>query len=171
MGSAHRTYRIRELNRKKINMAITPSPKHGSNPTKPVCFFCGKHKNDEIVLLGQISGNADLKAPEYAIVDYEPCLDCKENMSKGIALIAVSTVQPDDGRKPLKIDKTTKSRLYPTGSWCVIKEEAASMIFDKEMAATVLEKRMCMISQEMWDHLFSKDKKPDHEENTDQKTD
>lgn len=32
---------------------IEISPKHGLNPTIPVCFWCGKEKN-EIALLGRI---------------------------------------------------------------------------------------------------------------------
>lgn len=42
--------------------SIKISPKHGVNPTIPVCFFCGKPKN-EIALMGRMGGKEDIEAP------------------------------------------------------------------------------------------------------------
>lgn len=42
--------------------SIKLSPKHGVNPTIPVCFFCGKPKN-EIALMGRMGGKEDIEAP------------------------------------------------------------------------------------------------------------
>ena len=61
-------------------MDILLSPKHGLNPTIPICFWCGEEKN-EIALMGRI-GDArkgeDFEAPMHAVLDYEPCDKCRE---------------------------------------------------------------------------------------------
>ena len=78
---------------------IRLSPKYGLNPTIPVCFFCGKQKN-EIALLGRISNrkrvrtawggsseqvfDSDVEAPRNMILDYEPCDECKEKFKEGV---------------------------------------------------------------------------------------
>ena len=35
--------------------SILLSPKHGVNPTIPVCFWCGREKN-EVALMGYLKG-------------------------------------------------------------------------------------------------------------------
>ena len=62
------------------------SPKHGVNPTLPVCFWCGKERGD-IALLGRIGGSRDLEAPRHAIVDFEPCDCCRGKMGLGFTLM------------------------------------------------------------------------------------
>ena len=39
------------------NAGIKLSPKHGLNPTIPVCFWCGEERN-EVALLGHIGDEA-----------------------------------------------------------------------------------------------------------------
>ena len=39
--------------------SIKISQKHGVNPTIPICFWCGKEKN-EIALLGKLPGDAEI---------------------------------------------------------------------------------------------------------------
>ena len=98
-------------------MDIPLSPKHGLNPTIPICFWCGEEKN-EIALMGRI-GDArkgeDFEAPMHAVLDYEPCDKCREKMSLGFTMIeATHTPNP-----------TTKVQMqpgvYPTGRYAVIK--------------------------------------------------
>lgn len=74
--------------------SIPLSPKHGVNPCIPICFFCGKEKN-EIALLGKLKNDAE--ASRSALFDYEPCDKCKELMSQGITMIGV-TSQPIEKR-------------------------------------------------------------------------
>lgn len=57
------------------NKTIKFSPKHGLNPTIPVCFFCGQQKN-EIAFMGRLAGDAE--APRNLILDYEPCDHCSD---------------------------------------------------------------------------------------------
>lgn len=56
------------------NKTIKFSPKHGLNPTIPVCFFCGQQKN-EIAFMGRLAGDAE--APRNLILDYEPWIIVK----------------------------------------------------------------------------------------------
>lgn len=73
-----------------MSNSIKISPKHGVNPTIPICFFCGEEKQ-EIALLGKIGGKSeDLEAPRHMVLDYEPCDKCKEQMKLGVVLIPVS---------------------------------------------------------------------------------
>lgn len=56
---------------------ITLSPKHGVNPCIPLCAFCGEEKN-QIALLGKLRD--DKEAPKYAVIDAEPCDNCKDKI-------------------------------------------------------------------------------------------
>lgn len=122
-----------------MSNSIEVSPRHGVNPTIPVCFFCGEDKN-EIALLGRIrerdkhTGRAvrgsDIEAPRRMVLDYCPCDKCQENMNKGVTLMGVTATQPSDGRQPLTAQGGAS--VYPTGSWCVILPEAAQRMFNIE---------------------------------------
>ena len=101
------------------------SPKHGANPTIPICFFCGKEKN-EVVLLGKINKEDD-EAPRYMVLDYEPCDDCKKDMSLGVTLIGTTT-NVSDNRRPIGKNEDGEN-VYPTGEWIVITREAAHRYF------------------------------------------
>lgn len=55
------------------NAGIKLSPKHGLNPTIPVCFWCGEERN-EVALLGHIGDgrkHEDFEAPRHMVIDYE----------------------------------------------------------------------------------------------------
>lgn len=104
---------------------IRLSKKYGVNPTIPVCFWCGKEKN-EIALMGHIGDGRkgeDIEAPKNMILDYEPCEVCRKNMGLGVTVMEVSYVPIREGFPPIQ------NNLYPTGRWCVIREEAADRIF------------------------------------------
>lgn len=100
-----------------MSKSIELSPKHGVNPCMPVCFFCGETKN-EIALLGRIGGKEDLEAPMRAILDYEPCEECKKKFAEGVLLIEV-TSYPNTGNQP-----PIQKNAYPTGRHIVVKPEA-----------------------------------------------
>lgn len=117
---------------------INLSSKHGVNPCIPVCFFCGEEKN-EIALLGKLPG--DKEAPHHAVIDYEPCDKCKENMSKGIALIGVTDI--NNNRPP--ITKNNNKNLYPTGNWLVLTEDGVKNIFTENMVCELIKTRKAFI--------------------------
>lgn len=97
--------------------SIRLSEKHGVNPTLCKCFFCGGDKG--IALLGRLEN--DEQAPRECVMDYEPCDNCKENMSNGVTLIEVTDQQPSDGRPPMKARGGVD--VYPLERWCVLKED------------------------------------------------
>ena len=93
--------------------SIRLSKKHGVNATIPVCAWCGKQKN-EVALLGYLKGDAE--APRNAILNYDPCDECKEAWSVGVAVIEVVRTPREDGQLPITKD------AYPTGRMVVVKE-------------------------------------------------
>lgn len=114
-----------------MSKGIKISPQHGLNPTIPVCMFCGKEKN-EVVLLGKIGGrNEDIEAPRNMIFDYEPCDECKAKIGDGILVIGV---KPRNGRNIMPI----MNDLVPTGTWCAMTEEAVIHSFDLDGKNAVL---------------------------------
>lgn len=115
-----------------MSNSIKISPKYGVNPTIPVCFYCGKQKN-EIALMGKMGGRGeDIEAPMNMVLDYEPCDQCKEHWNEGIPLIECVGSQARREEQP-PIQKRFQDGfplyLYPTGRWCIIKIEAAKRAF------------------------------------------
>lgn len=108
-----------------MSKSIRLSPKHGVNPTIPVCFFCGREKN-EIALLGRLPGDAE--APRNAVLDYEPCEDCKAKMAMGYTLVGVLDAPPRDGMASISGNK------YPSGNLVVLTEHGIRSLFDLETA-------------------------------------
>ena len=114
---------------------ITLSPKHGLNPTIPVCAWCGEPKN-EIALMGRIKTDKkgeDPQAPMHCILDYEPCDHCKEQWAMGVAVLEATVERPTPYRPP--IQKQGETDIYPTMRFVVIKPEAAERIFGGEFTA------------------------------------
>lgn len=105
--------------------SIRISPRHGLNPTIPVCFWCGRDKN-EIVFMGYIrdkTGN-DIAAPMHMVIDYEPCQQCYENMKRGVTLIEAT-------REPNAVTSVElQQNVYPTGRYAVIERCAADRAFN-----------------------------------------
>ena len=114
-----------------MSKSIKLSPKHGVNPCMPVCFFCGDTKN-EIALLGRIGGKEDLEAPMRAVLDYEPCEECRKKFAEGVLLIEV-TDYPNMDNQP-QIAKNA----YPTGRYSVVRPEALRGDFKAGSKALVL---------------------------------
>ena len=117
------------------------SPKHGLNPCISTCFFCGESKN-EIALLGRIGGKEDLQAPMKAVLDYEPCDECKKKFAEGVLLVEVMEV-------PTRLNMPIAENAYPTGRFVVIKPEALKGDFEVGDKALVLDHDF----QAMFGHL------------------
>jgi hypothetical protein len=118
---------------------IRVSPKHGVNPTIPICFFCAKQKN-EIILVGRLKG--DIEAPQHLVWNNVPCDECKEWMKRGIILISIQDA--DVG----------KENPYRTGGWVVVTEEAlARIVATKSLLETILRERVVFIPDQVWDQI------------------
>ncbi len=142
---------------------IRISPKHGVNPTIPICFWCGKEKN-EIALLGRISSkkvvknawdgtstqitDSDMEAPKNMILDYEPCDECRANMSQGITLLACSNRPFIEGMPPVQTDPATGIEIYPQPYYAVVKPELIQELFVPEAAEHILEAGKAFIEKD-----------------------
>lgn len=152
---------------------IKISPKYGLNPTIPICFWCGKEKN-EIALLGRISkrektttawgGNSlktvdnDAEAPKNAIIDYNPCEECAEKMAKGCTLIGVTTTPIAKDLPPIGKDDQG-AELYPTSRYMVVKDEGIRGIFVPEAAEIILKDRKTLFPDKILVQLMDDGKK------------
>ena len=131
--------------------SIPLSPKHGLNPTIPVCAWCGEPKN-EIALLGKIKTEKrgeDPEAPMYCVLDYEPCEHCKEQWNTGVPVIEVTVTTPVPYRPA--ISKDVNGEIYPTMRMVVLKIEAAKELFtnfEPELGKPVL------LEDEAFEHIF-----------------
>lgn len=137
-----------------MSKGIEISPKHGVNPTIPICFWCGKEKN-MIALMGRVrerdrnTGRAvkgsDVEMPMHMVLDYEPCDCCKEQFSKGVQLIECNSRAVDE-RPALSKDDRGNS-VYPTGRHCVMKPKAAQRIFNVDKSLLEAGKKLCLDEQ------------------------
>lgn len=104
---------------------IKLSPKYGVNPTIPVCFWCGKEKN-EIALMGRVGDarkSEDFEMPKHAVINYEPCEKCAKAMTMGITVMEAT-------RTPNWVTNVEfQEGVYPTGKWVVLRTEAARKMF------------------------------------------
>lgn len=99
---------------------IKISPKYGVNPTIPVCFWCGKPKN-EIALMGRMKG--DIEAPKNMVLDYVPCEECQSHMAMGVAVLEASDHPNTEGQPPMQ------KGVYPTSRFVVVTTECADRVF------------------------------------------
>jgi hypothetical protein len=136
-------------------MSIRLHKQHGVNPTIPVCLWCQKDKN-ELVLLG---ANYKGKAPMRMVMDYAPCDECIENRKLGIFVAVVTDKQPHDGMAPINPNKGNyvgHVDLYPTGTWCVVKDQALDgLLDDGPMKDQAIKTRGMYIDQEVYDLYFA----------------
>lgn len=133
---------------------IKLSPQHGLNSTIPICFWCGKEKN-EIALLGKID-KEDSPAPRKIVVNYEPCDACKELFSKGIHVIGCSKTPMVETMFPIMEDD--KCCLYPTGSMFVAPEEWIKDFLTQnereDMIENVLEMKVLLIPDDIVNQII-----------------
>ena len=120
-----------------MNKDLKLHPKHGVNPTIPVCFWCGKEKN-EVALLGAAYKG---EAPRNLVIDLEPCPDCEAKWAQGITLLEATP--GSDGPD------------Y-TGRWVVVKEEAVPHLFTPQSVVDqVLAKRKALVVPEVFNRMFA----------------
>lgn len=104
---------------------IKISPKYGVNPTIPVCFWCGKEKN-EVALMGHVGNekeHEDIEMPMHSVINYEPCEECQKAMAMGFTVMEATRNPNWVTSVPMQQD------VYPTGKWVVLKPEAAHRLF------------------------------------------
>ena len=122
------------------------SPKYGVNPTIPICFWCGKER-EEVALIGRIGDGRkgeDFEAPMHMVIDYEPCDECKKNMALGFTVMEATTV-------PNKVTSVEFQKgVYPTGRFVVIKPEAAEQVFDGVLPGI----NMGFVNNEIYTKMF-----------------
>lgn len=106
------------------------------NPTILQCFYCGKDKN-EIVLLGAYYKQ---QAPMRSVTSYDPCDKCKQLMEKGFMLIEVE-------------DNTDQNNPYRTGNMTVISLEAAANLFTN---IDLSKQRVAFIEKSVLKHIMGK---------------
>lgn len=141
------------MNRDDIKL----SPKYGLNPTIPMCFFCGKPKQ-EVVIMGHIQERdrngkpikgSDVEAPHQMLLDYTPCDECSKIMENGITLIGV---KPSDGRHP-----DIQKGFYPVGNFITITPDGFEHVFkdvlDKNTYDNVIKTRRLLIDSDELDKL------------------
>lgn len=148
-----------------MSNGIEISPKHGLNPTIPVCFWCGKEKN-EIALLGRIrekttnrfganvtKRDSDLEAPRRMVLDYEPCDECKKWWDSGVAVIEVqeTPINPDQPE--------IQKGLYPTSRFAVLTVEGADSVFPQHAPWSKGQK--VLVDREVFSHFTQEDPSPD----------
>lgn len=148
-----------------MSKGIEISPKHGLNPTIPVCFWCGKEKN-EIALLGRIrekttnrfganvtKRDSDIEAPRRMVLDYEPCDGCQKMWDSGVAVIEVQET-PTMPNQP-EIQKG----VYPTSRFVVMTVEGADRVFPQHAPWSKGQK--VLVDSEVFSHFMQEDPSPD----------
>ena len=135
--------------------SIKLSPKHGLNPTIPVCFWCGEDKN-EIALIGQVNKNDD-EMPMHTCLDFEPCETCKSKMALGITVIE-ATQTPN-----IASDIPMQSGAYPTGRWSVVTRNFIKRLTNNNPKFT--KTNMLFMDKESYETIFINSEKATEEDN------
>lgn len=129
---------------------IKISPKYGVNPTIPVCFWCGKQKN-EIALMGHMKG--DIEAPKNMVLDYVPCEECQNHMAMGVAVLEASDHPNTEGQPPMQ------KGVYPTSRFVVVTTECADRVFSAY--APWSEGKKVFVDSDVFSHFLPDDPSPD----------
>ena len=129
---------------------IKISPKYGVNPTIPVCFWCGKQKN-EIALMGRMKG--DIEAPKNMVLDYVPCEECQSHMAMGVAILEASDHPNTEGQPPMQ------NGVYPTSRFVVVTTECADRVFNAY--APWSEGKKVFVDSDVFSHFLPDDPSPD----------
>ena len=133
-----------------MSKGIKISPKYGVNPTIPVCFWCGKQKN-EIALMGHMKG--DLEAPKNMVLDYVPCEECQSHMAMGVAVLEASDHPNTEGQPPMQ------KGVYPTSRFVVVTTECADRVFNAY--APWSEGKKVFVDSAVFSHFLPDDPSPD----------
>lgn len=133
-----------------MSKGIKISPKHGLNPTIPVCFWCGKQKN-EIALMGRMKD--DIEAPKNMVLDYVPCEECQSHMAMGVAILEASDHPNTEGQPPMQ------KGVYPTSRFVVVTTECADRVFSTY--APWSEGKKVFVDSDVFSHFLPDDQSPD----------
>ena len=133
-----------------MSKSIKISPKHGLNPTIPVCFWCGKQKN-EIALMGRMKD--DIEAPKNMVLDYVPCEECQNHMAMGVAVLEASDHPNTEGQPPIQ------KGVYPTSRFVVVTTECADRVFSAY--APWSEGKKVFVDSDVFSHFIQDDPSPD----------
>ena len=133
-----------------MSKGIKISPKHGLNPTIPVCFWCGKQKN-EIALMGRMEN--DIEAPKNMVLDYVPCEECQSHMAMGVAVLEASDHPNTEGQPPMQ------KGVYPTSRFVVVTTECADRVFNAY--APWSEGKKVFVDSDVFSHFLPDDPSPD----------
>ena len=133
-----------------MSKGIKISPKHGLNPTIPVCFWCGKQKN-EIALMGHMTD--DIEAPKNMVLDYVPCEECQNHMAMGVAVLEASDHPNTEGQPPMQ------KGVYPTSRFVVVTTECADRVFNAY--APWSEGKKVFVDSDVFSHFLPDDPSPD----------
>lgn len=133
-----------------MSKGIKISPKHGLNPTIPVCFWCGKQKN-EIALMGHMKD--DIEAPKNMVLDYVPCEECQNHMAMGVAVLEASDHPNTEGQPPMQ------KGVYPTSRFVVVTTECADRVFSAY--APWSEGKKVFVDSDVFSHFLPDDQSPD----------
>lgn len=133
-----------------MSKGIKISPKHGLNPTIPVCFWCGKQKN-EIALMGHMKG--DIEAPKNMVLDYVPCEECQNHMAMGVAVLEANDHPNTEGQPPMQ------EGVYPTSRFVVVTTECADRVFNAY--APWSEGKKVFVDSDVFSHFLPDDPSPD----------
>ena len=133
-----------------MSKGIKISPKHGLNPTIPVCFWCGKQKN-EIALMGHMEN--DIEAPKNMVLDYVPCEECQSHMAMGVAILEASDHPNTEGQPPMQ------KGVYPTSRFVVVTTECANRVFNAY--APWSEGKKVFVDSDVFSHFLPDDPSPD----------
>lgn len=135
-------------------MAVRISPKHGANPTIPVCLYCGKEK-DEIVICGRINRKDD-QMPLNSVIDAIPCENCQELWKNGIVLIRACDTKHEN---MVPVTAQNNQKVWLDGSTILLREEAAQRMFDTHMVKgdrAYLEDKVFDVLMKQWDEMQEK---------------
>ena len=119
-------------------MNVRLHPKHGINPTMPVCLWCGED-HGTIALLGAAYPG---EAPHRMILDDEPCEKCAAIMAKGITIREANTKPVSSARE---VNLGAKDW---TGRWCVVSEAFIRRNFQPESLVEQILKRKIAVMDE-----------------------
>lgn len=133
-----------------MSKGIKISPKHGLNPTIPVCFWCGKQKN-EVALMGRMKG--DIEAPKNMVLDYVPCEECQSHMAMGVTVLEASDHPNTEGQPPMQ------TGVYPTSRFVVVTTECADRVFNAY--APWSEGKKVFVDSDVFSHFLPDDQSPD----------
>ena len=135
-----------------MSKGVRLSKEHGVNPTIPICFWCGREKN-EVALLGKLPNDEEAPRSMWIFGDYEPCEECRKTREQGVDLIEATLVPALNEKQP-PIMENENGGIYPTGRHIVFKDHVIREIIEADKADILCEKRMGFVDPETMEQLI-----------------